>query len=385
MIAEYLLLFTGGIGLLTTYILIRNNHSNKMVNYYLIIICLYLSCFALLKSTYVLGIQGVFNQTSFGFKRLSLFLFPSLYLFFKHIIDESKKRKKTDLYHFIIPSLFYIVVQLLDFSGYLIYSIISFFYIFYFLFTSCYLLLSIRLFISSFEINSIKKIFINDGRPKKKWILFLLIIFSIISLRIFIIVCMDLYNGSHSGFEKGFWLWAILIIGIFIKLLISPEILFGSSTLKNMIEPTTIQQNESILVLNNWKFEKITAFNNKQDEFLAVKVNDGLMDKILAIEEAVLDKKIFRNSTFDIQSLALEINVPKSHLTYLFKYHSNLFFPDFKRMLQIKDAKNLIDNGFLSSNTLESLSVRVGFSSYNPFFKAFKKYTGFSPQNYINK
>tara|TARA_R110000868_G_scaffold29813_1_gene110679 strand:- start:3012 stop:3599 length:588 start_codon:yes stop_codon:yes gene_type:complete len=195
---------------------------------------------------------------------------------------------------------------------------------------------------------------------------------------------MDLYNGSHSGFEKGFWLWAILIIGIFIKLLISPELLFGSTTLKNKIE-FVAKQNDTILVLKNWKFEKIITFNNKQDEFLAIKVNEGLMTKIIAIEEVVLEKKIFRNSTFDIQSLALEINVPKSHLTYLFKYHSNLFFPDFKRMLQINDAKNLIDNGFLSSNTLESLSVKVGFSSYNPFFKAFKKYTGFSPQNYINK
>lgn len=384
MIAEYLLLFTGGIGLLTTYILISNNHSNKMVNYYLIIICLYLSCFALLKSTYTLGIQNVFNQTSFGFKRLSLFLFPSLYLFFQHISNESKKSQLIDFYHFIIPIVFYIVIQFLDFSGFLTYSLISFFYIFYFLFTSFYLLLSTRLFISSFKINSIKKLFVNDGKPQKNWILFLLFIFSIICFRIFIIVCMDLYNGSHSGFEKGFWLWAILIIGIFIKLLISPELLFGSTTLKNKIE-FVAKQNDTILVLKNWKFEKIITFNNKQDEFLAIKVNEGLMTKIIAIEEVALEKKIFRNSTFDIQSLALEINVPKSHLTYLFKYHSNLFFPDFKRMLQINDAKNLIDNGFLSSNTLESLSVKVGFSSYNPFFKAFKKYTGFSPQNYINK
>ena len=50
---------------------------------------------------------------------------------------------------------------------------------------------------------------------------------------------------------------------------------------------------------------------------------------------------------------------------------------------RIKDALSLIDDGYLKRNTLESLAYKTGFSSYNPFFSAFKKITGLSPQEYI--
>jgi len=386
MAEAYVLLFTGGIGLLTTFILISNNQSNKMINYYLIIICLYLSCFAFLKATSTLGIQEVFDQKSFGYKRLSLFLFPSLFLYFQHVIVASRKWRSTDFNHFIIPIGFFIGVQSLELFGYLSPKIISFLYVFYALFVFSYFLLSMRLFKTAYGIDSLKKLLETSGPPQKKWLLFLLFIFMLICLRVGIIVGMDVYNGTLSGFENVFWLWSILIIGIFIKLLVSPELLFGSTVLKKRIEShasTPISANHPILTI--WKLEKATVFNNKQDAFLAPKVNETLLEKIHAIEAAVLKKALFRNSNFDMQMLALEIQIPKSHLTYVFKYHCNLFFPDFKRMLQIRDAKNLIDNGYLTANTLESLSAYVGFSSYNPFYQAFKKYTGRSPQHYLKQ
>ncbi len=116
-----------------------------------------------------------------------------------------------------------------------------------------------------------------------------------------------------------------------------------------------------------------------------VKVSENLFENILKIEHLVINDKIFRDPDFDITLLSKKINIPKSHMTFIFKYHSKLFFPDFKKMLQIKDAQKLIDDGYLAENTLDSLSQRVGFSSYSPFFSAFKKYTGLSPNNYINQ
>ena len=42
----------------------------------------------------------------------------------------------------------------------------------------------------------------------------------------------------------------------------------------------------------------------------------------------------------------------------------------------------LIENNFLKLNTLDSLAIKVGFSSYNPFFTSFKDVTGTTPQAY---
>jgi YesN/AraC family two-component response regulator len=68
----------------------------------------------------------------------------------------------------------------------------------------------------------------------------------------------------------------------------------------------------------------------------------------------------------------------------MFKYHSEISFTDFRKKERIKDAIALIDEGYLKTNTLESLSKTVGFNTYNSFFKGFKEITGKAPQNYVS-
>jgi AraC-like DNA-binding protein len=51
-------------------------------------------------------------------------------------------------------------------------------------------------------------------------------------------------------------------------------------------------------------------------------------------------------------------------------------------MVRINLAITEIDNDYLQLNTMESLAVTVGFSSYNSFFNGFKKHIGISPKKY---
>lgn len=53
--------------------------------------------------------------------------------------------------------------------------------------------------------------------------------------------------------------------------------------------------------------------------------------------------------------------------------------------MRISQAIKLIEEGYLKSNTIESLAMNVGFSSYSPFYTSFKKITGTSPQEYTLK
>ena len=83
-------------------------------------------------------------------------------------------------------------------------------------------------------------------------------------------------------------------------------------------------------------------------------------------------------------SFYVELNVFLSHiLKYLFKYHSKVSFSDIKKIIRIQDAIGLIEQNYLTTNTMESLSKKVGFTSYNPFFTSFKDVVGKSPQEYI--
>ena len=83
--------------------------------------------------------------------------------------------------------------------------------------------------------------------------------------------------------------------------------------------------------------------------------------------------------------MANRLKIPKSHLTFVFKYLSRVSFTEFKKIVRIHDALQLIEKGYLQSNTIESLASKVGFSSYSPFYTTFKEVTGISPQIYIKK
>src|SRR5680860_59972 len=121
---EFLLLFTGCIGLVTTLILLVFYRTNKMVNLYLITILLYVSIYALLKSSYALGIQTFANEKFFGYKRLSVFTFPLLFLFLNDILDVFQKKRNSKWAHFILPFLFYMSFETLSYFEYLTNSII---------------------------------------------------------------------------------------------------------------------------------------------------------------------------------------------------------------------------------------------------------------------
>lgn len=383
--SDFLLLFAGCIGMMTTSILFLFYRTNFLINLYLLIILFYISVYGLLKSSYSLGIQTFVDHTILGYKQLSAFVFPLLFLFINTVLETRPNHKNKYWFHFILPFLFFSSFQALNFFGTISNTLIIYFYILYFIFNSGYLLASIALFKTYTGLHSIWVILQDKNHQKEQWILFVLIVWTLLCVRVGVLVIMDVANGMPTGFDSGIGLWAILVIAIFVKLLLSPELLYGHDFLDKRIKTNAGQTKNHTVDLDIWKLEKVTHFSNQQDQMLASKVSENLIEHIQKIESLLLSERKFRSKDFDLNVLSKQMNIPRSHLTFLFKYHCKLFFPDFKKMLQIKDAKELIESGYLTENTFESLSSKVGFSSYNPFFIAFKKYTGQSPNNYINK
>jgi len=99
-------------------------------------------------------------------------------------------------------------------------------------------------------------------------------------------------------------------------------------------------------------------------------------------DKTVLETNFFQDPNASTKTLATTLNRPSSHLVFIFKYYSTIGFSEYRNKMRIEHAKKLIKNNFLVSNTLEALSIKVGFSSYNPFYSAFKKQTGVSPNEF---
>lgn len=83
--------------------------------------------------------------------------------------------------------------------------------------------------------------------------------------------------------------------------------------------------------------------------------------------------------------LANNVSVPKSHVIVLFKYQSTVSFVDFKKTIRIQKAIVLIEQGFLTDNTLVILTAKSGFSFFSPFLKSCNSITGLSPKEYVEE
>jgi AraC-like DNA-binding protein len=185
-------------------------------------------------------------------------------------------------------------------------------------------------------------------------------------------------DGFISG-TSGIWVTAIIWIFIFTKILTSPEILYGYSILYKKSK-----ENKNYITTNisHWKVVCKDSITNVQDLQLSERMNQNIEKYLNEIGKGVEKNNYFRDSKFTLTDFALKLNIPKSHLSYLFKYHSEISFSDYKKIARIEDALHLIQADYLKTNTFDSLAKEVGFSSYNPFFTSFKDIVGKPPQEY---
>lgn len=220
----------------------------------------------------------------------------------------------------------------------------------------------------------------------KNWTMYLFTINMLSSVMVVVSLYTESINGvSLSGksmaiFSLLFWLF------IFFKILTSPEILFGLPILnKTLIRFSNPLPEEGGIVKKidaNWVFETDIP-QNSQDKKLQEKVRSNIVSYINEVEKLTEEKLIFRDQKISQINIAEKLGVPTSHVVYLFKYHSKISFSEYRMNSRIQDAISLIKTGFLQSETFESLAYSTGFSSYNPFFIAFKKITTYSPYEYV--
>jgi AraC-like DNA-binding protein len=212
-----------------------------------------------------------------------------------------------------------------------------------------------------------------------KWTTFLFLFNCLISLRLLTSLFIGVINHNFSYGQNYQWISAILLNFIYIKILCSPKILYGYNALYKKIKK---HRDSNFILRDFWILNPTEPITNSQDIILKEKIENYITTYLQNMETLVLRYEILRNPLIGITDIANKLEIPKSHLTFVFKYHSKISFTEFKKTIRIYDAVHLIEENYLKSNTLESLATKVGFSSYNPFFITFKEITGTTPQLY---
>lgn len=344
--------------------------TNRILNTYLIVISTVLCAYLIL-----FGFEKVFNCIFFeylNYYQVVLALTPATFLFFQKLIYNIKFPEKKDFWFFILPILLYFFVGK-DFNFGWYREIQFIFYVFYLAF---YLKIVTRLLRKHIwidkQIDTFPQIVVN-------WASFIFRMMVALIFHFCIVLITDTFNiGNEYKVIIEFSLLIVFLIGYF-KVISTPELLYGRGSFTN---EKWVSATEEIAISSVWNLELNKKITAQKDAYLKNKINGNLKEYINGIEKVSIVDFSFRDRNYSLNDMSLELGLPKYYIAYVFKYHCDLNFNDYKRLVRVYDSIILIQQGYLKSNTLNSLAEFVGFSSYNPFLLSFKQVTGVSPFDY---
>jgi AraC-like DNA-binding protein len=103
---------------------------------------------------------------------------------------------------------------------------------------------------------------------------------------------------------------------------------------------------------------------------------------IKKLDYLVENEKIYLDENISLQSLAGKLNIPSYQLSQLLNEKMNQSFPDFINSYRIEEAKEILTGPVGDEKKNVTVAFDVGFNSVAAFYRAFKKFTGMTPQQY---
>lgn len=388
MLELFLFLFTGIIGMVTMALMITSYRTNPFYNTYLLLIIITISFRFLVRGSFELGLQSILSPDRGLDSIFYLTIVPCFYLYHKNLTLQSKTFNPKDLKHIIsIVFLYMLNTNQYIAESYMLYfgQITNFIFIGFFILI--YLVLIFK--ILSKNIWFKKDLLINNKHFKlvKNWTIYLFTFNVLAGITLLTSFYTEIYTEPIMSGKSMAILLLFFWLFIYFKILFTPEILYGLPILnKKFLKfsvPKEVSKPPKIATNDNWILEINYQKNNDQDLKLQEKIMDNIASYIHEVDKLSKNEFVFRDPKASHTTLANHLGVPTSHIVYLFKYHSKTSFSEYRMTSRIQDATKLIEYGFLTTETLESLASKTGFASYNPFFSAFKKVTTFSPQDYL--
>ena len=382
MVSSMILIVTSTTGFLCTAFIFGKNkeYQYSLINRFLVIIIAITSARFFFYGISLANPGSDMNRSLELIEASTTMLMPCFFLYFQNIVYENKFKLGNWL-HFIVPILLGSIVLssnfinseyrspnrplfiFIAFAFYLAYAVISF------------VMLYRNVWNRKTDIKSIQK----QNDIIKNWSKFLYGAFIALLLTRMTLIFSDTfirYNYDHL------WVPALIWMGVFIKIFLTPEILYGYNFLNKPIE-TGI---EKVILSNVWVTENtLLPTSSEKDRKLEEKIKPLVNDHIYRIEKYSFHTHAFRDPDLGLEDIADALSIPMSHLIYIFKYHCNESFTDYKKIVRIHDATQLLKERYLDKHKLESLSSEVGFLSYNTFHLAFKNITGLTANEYAKR
>lgn len=144
------------------------------------------------------------------------------------------------------------------------------------------------------------------------------------------------------------------------------------------------------LLLQYYQSHKLLAGGDVTEDAAFEVVEDKKQDIVLAtwkqkVKSLVEDEKLYEEPELTLSSLAKKMNTNTSVLSRVINQGFNASFNDFINEYRINAVKEKLQSGEQKTQTLLGIAYDCGFNSKATFNRAFKKTTGLSPKEWMQK
>ncbi len=101
------------------------------------------------------------------------------------------------------------------------------------------------------------------------------------------------------------------------------------------------------------------------------------------VERYIESKELYKIEKLSLTELSKSLNTNPKYLSQAINHHLNFSFVDFINNYRVEEAKKQMLDDKNSSLTLEGIGQMAGFKSKSAFFRAFKKTTNVTPNQYV--
>ena len=111
--------------------------------------------------------------------------------------------------------------------------------------------------------------------------------------------------------------------------------------------------------------------------------------EILAIKQEILSKmkneKLYRNEAFKVNDLAKSIGKPTHYISQTLNKEMHQNFYELVNSFRVEEVKDRLKKGDASKISIQAIGEECGFSNKTSFYRAFKKITNMTPNQYLKQ
>lgn len=97
------------------------------------------------------------------------------------------------------------------------------------------------------------------------------------------------------------------------------------------------------------------------------------------------EDKPFLSPKLSLPEVAEKLKTNPSRLSQVINEKSQMNFNDYLNYLRVEEAKKLLTGNDYQNLTIDAIAQKSGFNSKSPFYISFKKFTGMTPKNFVEK